>query len=205
MRASLRIRRALVYTAPMRIASHLFAALTALAPMAPMAFMAGFPTIVHAASSSAIERAGANGPEIERAIASSPAEQRDSMQWLVEHMPDQDLRTLDAKFLLTHVVTHGNEDLFGTCARNFVFVDIFIAFFRTQNNHTDAIRNSGHRNKLLSNFEVPKFSKWSQSRNLKAQAQPKKGSNTLKINKCLTFLDQHFDRIRVLRKLYLHN
>ena len=68
--------------------------------------------------------------------------------------------------------------------------DIFIAFFRTQNNHTDAIRNSGHRNKLLSNFEVPKFSKWSQSRNLKAQAQPKKGSNTLKINKCLTFLDQ---------------
>ncbi len=96
----------------MRIASHLFAALTALAPMArlaPMAFMAvmavmaGFPTVVHAASSSAIERAGANGPEIERAIASSPAEQRDSMQWLVEHMPDQDLRTLDAKFLLTHV------------------------------------------------------------------------------------------------------
>jgi len=52
---------------------------------------------------SAIERAGDNAPEIERALAEVADDQRASMEWLVAHMPDADLARLDAAFLLAHV------------------------------------------------------------------------------------------------------
>ena len=51
----------------------------------------------------ALGAAGANRPEIERALAEAPSEQRGSMEWLVAHMPKADLETLDAAFLLAHV------------------------------------------------------------------------------------------------------
>jgi hypothetical protein len=52
---------------------------------------------------SALESAGANRVELERALAQVPPEQRASMEWLLGHMPPQDATTLSAEFLLTHV------------------------------------------------------------------------------------------------------
>ena len=49
------------------------------------------------------EIAGPNRAQLERAVADAPTEQRPSMEWLIEHMPEQDLKSLDAAFLLTHV------------------------------------------------------------------------------------------------------
>jgi hypothetical protein len=50
-----------------------------------------------------LERAGGNRSEIARALADAPTTQRSAMEWLVAHMPDVDLATLDAAFLLAHV------------------------------------------------------------------------------------------------------
>lgn len=51
----------------------------------------------------ALDRAGTNRAEIERALAEAPSDQRASMEWLVAHMPEADLAALDAAFLLAHV------------------------------------------------------------------------------------------------------
>ncbi len=50
----------------------------------------------------ALEKAGDNRTEIERALADAPAEERKGMEFLVVNMPDRDLRTLSADFLLTN-------------------------------------------------------------------------------------------------------
>jgi len=52
---------------------------------------------------SAIDRAGANRQEISRAWAEVPADQKSGMAYLLEHMPEHDLRSLDADFLLENV------------------------------------------------------------------------------------------------------
>ena len=49
---------------------------------------------------SALEKAGANRAQIERAVAETPADQQWAQRWLVAHMPTEDLRTLDAAFLV---------------------------------------------------------------------------------------------------------
>ena len=46
--------------------------------------------------------AGNNRIEIERAINEVPREQSSGMVWLITHMPDQDLKTLSAEFLLSN-------------------------------------------------------------------------------------------------------
>lgn len=48
----------------------------------------------------ALERAGDNRSEIAAALERVPIGQREGMRWLVEHMPANDLRSLDAEFLL---------------------------------------------------------------------------------------------------------
>lgn len=48
----------------------------------------------------ALERAGDNRREIEEALESVPADQRDGLEFLVANMPDRDLRGLTADFLL---------------------------------------------------------------------------------------------------------
>jgi len=53
--------------------------------------------------SKAFEIAGENRAELEKALDAVPAEQRASMEWLIAHMPAQDLQTLDAAFLTQHV------------------------------------------------------------------------------------------------------
>ena len=56
-----------------------------------------------AAITSALQRAGCNRAQIQAALDRSPADQREGMQFLVTHMPDQDLKTLTAEFLLENV------------------------------------------------------------------------------------------------------
>ncbi|MEY3025261.1 MAG: hypothetical protein RLZZ238_158 [Planctomycetota bacterium] len=53
--------------------------------------------------SKALELAGPNRAEIEKALDAAPRDVRIEMEWLVAHMPEQDLRTLDAAFLTAHV------------------------------------------------------------------------------------------------------
>jgi predicted esterase len=51
----------------------------------------------------ALARAGKNRPELEKALAGAKGEQRRGMLFLIENMPDQDLRSLKADFLLENV------------------------------------------------------------------------------------------------------
>ena len=51
---------------------------------------------------SKLELAGENRSEIEHALAHVPEEQTAGMEWLIEHMPIEDLKTLTADFLLTN-------------------------------------------------------------------------------------------------------
>ena len=51
----------------------------------------------------ALKVAGDNRHQIETALSDVPVDQRDGMEWLIAHMPDEDLQTLDAPFLLENV------------------------------------------------------------------------------------------------------
>jgi len=51
----------------------------------------------------ALKRAGSNRNQIQAALDGSPQAQRQGMQFLVAHMPDQDLKTQTAEFLLENV------------------------------------------------------------------------------------------------------
>ena len=50
-----------------------------------------------------IGRAGDNAAELRAALERVPAEQRDGLRFLIEHMPQRDLDSLDAEFLLENV------------------------------------------------------------------------------------------------------
>ena len=62
-------------------------------------FAAENPAVI----SSALKRAGTNRSQIQAALDRSPAKQREGMQFLIAHMPDHDLKTLTAEFLLENV------------------------------------------------------------------------------------------------------
>jgi len=46
--------------------------------------------------------AGNNRSEIEQAITEIPDEQYRGMEWLITHMPDEDIKTLSAEFLINN-------------------------------------------------------------------------------------------------------
>jgi len=46
--------------------------------------------------SRALDAAGANRAELEKALAGVPAAQRAPLEWLIAHMPEADLRSLEA-------------------------------------------------------------------------------------------------------------
>ena len=52
---------------------------------------------------SSLKRSGENRPELERALKEVPETQRDGMEFLIEHMPQRDLVTLKADFLIRNV------------------------------------------------------------------------------------------------------
>ena len=49
---------------------------------------------------SAVQRSGDNGPQIQKALIEVPDDQRRGMQWMILHMPVEDLRHLSAEYLL---------------------------------------------------------------------------------------------------------
>lgn len=51
----------------------------------------------------ALERAGENRAQLESALSQVPPDQSPGMQWLITHMPETDLQTLDAAYLLENV------------------------------------------------------------------------------------------------------
>ena len=55
------------------------------------------------ALATALERAGENALEIKKALEQVPAKQLTGMQFLVAHMPEHDLQTLSAEYLLENV------------------------------------------------------------------------------------------------------
>jgi hypothetical protein len=56
-----------------------------------------------AAVQDALGRAGTNRAELQKALADVPHAQLEGMEFLIANMPDQDLRTLSAKYLLENV------------------------------------------------------------------------------------------------------
>ena len=68
-------------------------------PQLPAAEPNWWPAEVEAA----LKRAKDNRKELEKALTDVPKEQRKGMAFLVEHMPDSDLTSLKADFLLTNV------------------------------------------------------------------------------------------------------
>lgn len=52
----------------------------------------------------ALVKAGANREQLEQAVALLPEDMRAAQRWLVERMPESDLRTLDARFLVENCV-----------------------------------------------------------------------------------------------------
>ena len=75
-------------------------ALLLLAGCAPLPRALPAPAGASAALAGALSRAGANRPELERALAAAAPEQREGVRFLVENMPDRDLRSLSASYLL---------------------------------------------------------------------------------------------------------
>lgn len=53
--------------------------------------------------SRALDRAGDNAPRLRAALDQAPHDQRESIEFLIAHMPDRDLRSLSAEFLLENV------------------------------------------------------------------------------------------------------
>ena len=51
----------------------------------------------------ALKRAGDNRAQLTNALQKVPPEQRDGLQFLLENMPDSDLKTLSSQFLLDHL------------------------------------------------------------------------------------------------------
>jgi transglutaminase-like putative cysteine protease len=66
--------------------------------MVPAFAADGWPAAVEAA----LAKAKDNRPELERALRDAPPDQRPGMEFLVANMPDKDLTTLKADFLLTN-------------------------------------------------------------------------------------------------------
>ncbi len=79
------------------VSFHLFA------PPAPAAAVRNDARWWSDAAEKALERAGTNRAELTRALIEVPAARRDGMQFLFEHMPEPDGRTLTAAFLLENV------------------------------------------------------------------------------------------------------
>ena len=61
---------------------------------------AGVPEKYHALLDQALAKAGANAPELEKALAEAPANQKEGMAFLIAYMPERDLLELKADFLL---------------------------------------------------------------------------------------------------------
>lgn len=78
----------------MRFGACVVALLSLLLPVAPK-LLAGESEL-----KAALERAGQNRPELEKALKEAPEAERRGIEFLIENMPDRDLTALSAEFLL---------------------------------------------------------------------------------------------------------
>ncbi len=58
---------------------------------------------VNAVIGAALERAGDNAVELKRALDTAPEGQKDAVKFLIGYMPERDLKSLSAEFILTNV------------------------------------------------------------------------------------------------------
>src|SRR6478735_166024 len=63
-----------------------------------------------ATTDAALQAAGDNRAELEKALTGVPADQRESIQFLIENMPPVDLKSMNADFLIAHVA-QAHQDL----------------------------------------------------------------------------------------------
>lgn len=63
----------------------------------------GIPKQYHALLDQALEKAGDNRAELEKAIAETPRKQKEGMAFLIAYMPERDLTTLTGDYLLKNV------------------------------------------------------------------------------------------------------
>lgn len=78
-----------------------------------------------AAAQAGLEKAGTNRAELVRALESVPQAQRRSMEFLVENMPERDLKSLGADFLLRNVAL-AHEALAAAPWRDVLPQDVFL-------------------------------------------------------------------------------
>lgn len=63
----------------------------------------GIPENYHQHLDNALAKAGENATELQKALTEAPKEQKEGMAFLISYMPERDLTTLDAAFLLENV------------------------------------------------------------------------------------------------------
>src|SRR5262245_48308076 len=61
------------------------------------------PPWLSAAAAAALDRAGSNRLQLVAALNKAPAEHREGLQFLLENMPETDLRSLSAEYVLENV------------------------------------------------------------------------------------------------------
>lgn len=79
----------------------------------------------------ALTRAGDNAPELRKALSDAPAAQREALAFLVTHMPERDLQTSKAEFLLADVaLAHEARAAapWGTAIPDDVFLDAILPY-----------------------------------------------------------------------------
>mgnify|MGYP001373735384 CR=1 FL=1 len=79
----------------------------------------------------ALNLAGENRTEIESALENVPDDQRFGLEWLVARMPERDLTTLDAEFLLTnthHAYTAWRNSPWSDQISREVFLDAILPY-----------------------------------------------------------------------------
>lgn len=61
------------------------------------------PTEYHAKIEEALKKAGSNSEELKKALSEIPSEQKEAMAFLISYMPERDLQSLKADFLIENV------------------------------------------------------------------------------------------------------
>ena len=77
----------------------------------------GVPKSYHTLLDSAIVKAGENAAELQIALAESPESQKEGMAFLISYMPQSDLESLSAAFLLENTeYAYKARDKYSWCA-----------------------------------------------------------------------------------------
>jgi predicted esterase len=95
---------------------------------------------------SALARAGENRQELSRALVQVPADQREGLQFLIENMPEPDLKTLSSSFLLDHLAAAykaRSENSWAQSVPNEIFLNDVLPY-ASINEHREMWRKTLH-------------------------------------------------------------